>query len=250
MKTTGNTILITGGSAGIGYEIAKLLSESGNKVIITGRDKLRLERANTTLKNADYIVSDMSDENAIEKLARQVEETFPELNMVINNAGRAILYNLGEENIKTREKAEEEMRTNFFAILQLNERLLPQLKRQESAAIVNVSSIVAIVPGKLVTYSASKAALHSYTQSLRLEMQNTPVKVFELMPPLVNTRFSEEIGGHKGIPASEVAKDLLKGLENNEYEIRVGNTELLYRTFLASPEEALKIMNPMHSQLS
>src|SRR5690606_12236956 len=122
-------------------------------------------------------------------------------------------------------------------------KLLPLLKKQANAAIVNVSSIVAFVPGKLATYSASKAALHSYTQALRLALENTSVKVFELMPPLVDTEFSAPIGGKNGISPSVVAEQFLEGLASNRYEIRVGQTEALYRIFLSSPEQALRQLN-------
>ena len=119
------------------------------------------------------------------------------------------------------------------------------LFQQREAAIVNVSSIVAFVPGSLVTYSASKAALHSYTLSLRHALaQSTAIKVFELMPPLVNTEFSVAIGGRNGIAPSVVAEDLVRGLEQDEYEIRTGNTEKIYRLSLSSPEEAFLALHP------
>jgi uncharacterized oxidoreductase len=110
---------------------------------------------------------------------------------------------------------------------------------------VNVSSIVAFAPGqRLATYAASKAALHSYSQTLRLALQKkTNVKVFELMPPLVNTDFSQAIGGENGIPASEVAEELFHAFLNNEYEIHVGQTKYIYNLSRTSPDEALLAMN-------
>lgn len=244
MKTTNNTVLITGGSAGIGLEIAKQLSSRGNKVIITGRDQSRLDNALKILKGATGIVSDVSNAEDAEKLVQTIVHDFPGLNVVINNAGRAVLYDIGESD-GAFEKAEDEMLTNYLSIIRLNEKLLPQLKKQGEAAIVNVSSIVAFVPGKLVTYSASKAALHSYTQSLRIALSRTSnVKVFELMPPLVDTEFSAPINGSAGIPASVVAKDLIDALENNVFEIRVGKTQDIYQLFLQSPEQALNVMQP------
>jgi uncharacterized oxidoreductase len=101
---------------------------------------------------------------------------------------------------------------------------------------------VAFVPGSLATYSASKAALHSYTQSLRIALEDTPVKVFELMPPLVDTQFSAPIGGHNGISPVKVAEDLITALETDDYEIRVGQTEDLYQLFLSSPAKALEYL--------
>ncbi len=243
MNTSNNTILISGGSAGIGFELAKLLSEKGNTVIITGRNKERLLQAAASLKGVTPIVADVSKEDDVERLVQQVYTDFPQLNMVINNAGRALVYDLATENIQAFEKAADEMLTNYLSVIRLNEKLLPLLKKQESAAIVNVSSVVAFVPGSLATYSASKAALHSYTQSLRLTLQGTPVAVFELMPPLVDTEFSAPIGGKNGISPQAVAEQFLQAWEQDQWEIRVGKTEDMYRLYLSSPEEALKVMN-------
>ncbi len=243
MKTTNNTILITGGSAGIGFETAKLLSEKGNHVIITGRDETRLKQAASRLQNVTALASDVSKEADVKALVAKLNAEFPGLNVVINNAGHALLYDIAEEGVNGIEKAADEMNTNYLSVIRLNELLLPLLKKQAEAAIVNVSSIVALVPGSLAGYSASKAALHSYTQSLRFALEETAVKVFELMPPLVNTGFSQAIGGANGIPPSEVANDLLDALESNTYEIHVGNTAHLFKLFLSSPADAFNQMN-------
>lgn len=249
MKTTNNTVLITGGSAGIGFEIAKLLSQNGTHVIITGRNKQRLDAAASQLKNVTTLVSDISKADDVNRLTEKLNNDFPELNMVINNAGRAFLYDVSQD-VNAFEKAEEEMLTNYLSVIRLNGKLLPLLKTQSEAAIVNVSSIVAFVPGRLATYSATKAALHSYTQSLRLALEETSsVKVFELMPPLVNTEFSEAIGGKNGIAPQQVAEALYTALKQDEYEIHVGQTAQLYKTFLSSPAEALKMLNGHRKQL-
>lgn len=248
MKTTNNTVLITGGSAGIGLEIAKLLSESGNKVIITGRNEARLQQAASQLKNVSTIVSDVSNAKDVDNLVGQIKTEFPALNMVINNAGRALVYDITEENVNAFEKAEDEMLTNYLSIIRLNEKLLPILKTNDHPTIVNVSSVVAFVPGFLATYSASKAALHSYTRYLRLALKDANINVFELMPPLVDTEFSAPIGGKNGVPASFVAEQLMAGLEQDNYEIRVGQTEDIYRLYLSSPENALLAMNQARTQ--
>src|SRR5450432_2659413 len=244
MKTTNNTVLITGGTAGIGFEIAKSLSAADNKVIITGRDKPRLDKALSQLKNVTGIVSDISKKEDTETLVAKLQKDFPQLNIVINNAGRALLYDIANSE-NAFEKAEDEMLTNYLSVIRLNEKLLPLLKEQRDAAIVNVSSVVAFVPGSLVSYSASKAALHSYTQSLRIALgRSTKVKVFELMPPLVNTEFSAPINGQNGISPSVVAQDFITALENDVYEIRVGKTQYIYELYLKSPVEALNTMQP------
>jgi len=245
MNTTNNTVLVTGGSAGIGFELAALFAKEGNQVIITGRDEPRLKTAVARLKNTTGILSDVTDPAQVDELVTRINKDFPGLNIVVNNAGKAYYYTLGDE-IDVAEKAAEEMQTNYLAPIRLTEKLLPLLKRQKEAAIVNVSSIVAFAPGRrLATYAASKAALHAYTRTLRLTLEKTApnVRVFELMPPLVNTEFSKVIGGENGIPPRQVAEDLLKALAENNYEIHVGNTAYVYQLSLSSPAEALKLMN-------
>lgn len=246
MKTTKNTILVTGGSAGIGFEIAKLFSSQGNSVIITGRDKSRLQRAAALLPNVTPIAGDITNPEDVEQLVQKMERNFPSLNVVINNAGKATLHDLSQGN-GLAEKAADEIQTNYLSIVRLNERLLPLLKKQKDAAIVNISSIVAFTPNhKMSTYGASKAALHSYTQSLRLALaKNSNIKVFEVMPPLVNTEFSQAIGGANGIPASTVAEELMSAFTKNQFEIHIGKTAYIYELNRTSPADALLAMNPI-----
>lgn len=244
MNITNNTILITGGGSGIGLAIAKALN-TNNKIIIAGRNKEKLDAAAKGLENVFTIQADITNEKDVDSLIEEIKVNFGELNILINNAGHAYTYTLSDSS-DTYSKAFAEFETNYFAPIRLTEKLLPLLKQQENAAVVNVSSIVAFVPGSYIpTYSDSKAALHSYTQLLRYELaKDTAVKIFELMPPLVDTDFSAEIGGKEnGIPPSEVADSLVNSLINNIYEIRVGNTEVLYSNFFAGSEGAFNVMN-------
>ncbi|NLR62548.1 SDR family NAD(P)-dependent oxidoreductase [Chitinophaga polysaccharea] len=241
MKTSGNTVLITGGSAGIGLAIATALSRQHNQVIITGRNQERLDAASRQLPNVTAINCDVTSEKAVNQLIKTVTADFPQLNMLINNAGHAVAYELSA-SANAFEKAADEMLTNYLSVIQLTEKLLPLLSSQEEAAIVNVSSVVALAAAKRVpTYAASKAALHSYTQALRMSV--APLHVFELMPPLVNTDFSREIGGSKGIPPEQVADALLAALTTNQYEIHVGDTEKIYQLMRSSPASALQALN-------
>jgi len=247
MNLTKNTILISGGSAGIGFEIAKLLTEKGNQVIITGRDQQRLTEAAAKLNNATAIAFDVTKEDEVNELVNRLKTDFPALNILVNNAGKGHAYDITAGG-KAWEKAAEEMVTNYTSIIRLTEKLLPQLLLQETAAIVNVTSVVAIAPNiNILTYSASKAALHSYTEGLRLALQETAIKVYDLMPPLVNTEFSKLIGGEKGISPEEVAKELIDALEGETYEIHVGATAAVFELAKTSPLAALNAVNDIQA---
>jgi uncharacterized oxidoreductase len=241
MKTSKNTVLITGGSAGIGFEMAKLMLAKENKVIITGRDEKRLSQAANELKGVIAIKSDVSNEKEMDALVTKINAEHPDLNILVNNAGRAEVYPFLDSNSKIYDIAKDEMQTNYFSIIRLVDKFLPLLKKQVNPAIVNVSSILALAPGRIVTYSASKAALHSYTQALRLALEEeSNIKVFELMPPLVNTDLSKDIGGANGIHPSAVAEELINGLENDVLEIHVGQTADFYKAFFASSNGAAR----------
>lgn len=244
MKTSKNTILITGGGSGIGFETAKLLAQKGNTVIITGRNEERLKAAAQQLDHVYYIAADVTKEKDVNALIEKIERDFPSLNVLMNNAGLVFLHNVSESSNATA-LARDEMETNYFAAVNLTTRLLPLLKKQPEAAVINVSSIVAFAPGlSLPTYSASKAALHSYTQALRLSLAaGTSVKVFELMPPLVDTEFAKDIPSDSKISPREVAEDLVQSLATNNYEVRVASTEQLYSNFMAHADKAVFALN-------
>lgn len=245
MNITNNTVLITGGGSGIGFAIAERLIEKNNRVIIIGRTLNKLKQAAEKLGNVDYVVSDINNPADSAKLKTYLQEKFGGLDVLINNAGSAVPHTLGL-NSDSATKALDEFQTNFFSAVRLIDELLPLLAESEEGIIVNVTSIVALVPGSaLPTYSASKAALHSYTESLRHVLnKTTSIKVFELMPPLVNTEFSAPIGGENGIPPKEVADSLLAAIEANVYEVHTGNTAGLYQMSRASTyNDAFKMVN-------
>lgn len=244
MNLNNKTALITGGGSGIGFEIARLLSENGNKVIIVGRDEERLKKAAAKLNGVDYFAADITDRNSVESLMDFVGDSNPKLDILVNNAGQMFTYDL-DADAGMYEKATAEISSNYLSVVNLTSRLLPLLKSRNEAAIVNVSSILALSPVSMVaTYSSSKAALHSFSQSLRLSLsKSTSVKVFELMPSLVNTDFSKDIGGETGIHPAEVAAGLLEGMENDTYEIHIGQTEQFYDNFFSLSEAAFKRIN-------
>ncbi|BAP31208.1 short-chain dehydrogenase/reductase SDR [Chryseobacterium sp. StRB126] len=230
MKTTGNTIFISGGSAGIGLAIAKKLSDAGNQIIINGRNEARLQNALKELDNAVAIAGDLSLEADRIRIAEELKTNHPNLNIIINNAGSAFMNDLSNSENNAAEKAYQEINTNYISVIHFTSLVLPQLLEQEDSAIINISSIAVFRSNKfLPTYSASKAALHSYTQGLRDTFaDNDKLNVYEVYPPLVNTEFSAEIGGANGIPASEVADELFLALEKDQFEVPVGDTKNIH----------------------
>lgn len=235
MRTTGNTVFISGGSAGIGLAIAKKLQAAGNKIIINGRSEERLQKALAELKDAEGIQGDLSVETDRLRIAEELKTKHSDVNIIINNAGAAFGYLLSETS-NAHEKALIEMNTNYIAVIHFTELLLPHLLQKDTAAVINISSIAVYGSHKfLPTYGATKAALHSYTIALRMtyeEQQN--LQIYEVYPPLVNTEFSAEIGGANGIPPSEVADELLTALEQNKFDVPVGETKI----YAAASEEA------------
>jgi uncharacterized oxidoreductase len=234
MKTSGNTVFVSGGSAGIGLAIAKKFIEAGNTVIINGRSKERLQKALAQLDSAVAMQGDLSVEADRIRIATQLKEEYPAVNIIVNNAGAAFGYLLSETT-NAHEKAAIEMNTNYFAVIHFTELMLPHLLRQKEAAVVNITSIAVFGSHKfLPTYGATKAALHSYTVALRYTYEEVKnVQIYEVYPPLVNTEFSAGIGGVDGIPPSDVADELLVGLENNQFDVPVGDTKRFFQTALA-----------------
>jgi uncharacterized oxidoreductase len=230
MKTTGNTVFISGGSAGIGLAIAKKLSGAGNKIIINGRNEERLQNALKQLDNTVAIQGDLSIEADRIRIAKELKENYPEVNIIINNAGAAFSYLLNE-TLNAHEKAAIEMNTNYFSVIHFTELLLPHLIQKTEAAVVNVSSIAVFGSHKLLpTYGATKAALHSYTVALRdtYEVEKN-LQIYEIYPPLVNTEFSAEIGGANGIPPEEVADELFLALGKNQFDVPVGDSKQFFK---------------------
>ncbi|MCX8532227.1 SDR family oxidoreductase [Chryseobacterium luquanense] len=234
MKTTGNTVFISGGSAGIGLAIAKKLSAEGNRIIINGRNEERLRNALQQLDNAVAIQGDLSIEADRLRIAEDLKNNHPEVNIIINNAGAAFTYLLNETQ-NAHEKAAIEMNTNYFSVIHFTELLLPHLLQKTDSAVVNISSIAVFGSHKMLpTYGATKAALHSYTQALRQTYEDREnIQIYEVYPPLVNTEFSAEIGGANGIPASEVADEFFLALEKNQFDVPVGDTKQFFAKELA-----------------
>ncbi len=187
MQLTGNTVLVTGGGSGIGRGLAESLFKLGNQVIIAGRRQDFLD--NTTKANPGIVSLnlDISDPEAIQDFAARVTKEHPNLNVLINNAGIMKPENLQDLPAGLAD-SEAVITTNLLGPIRLTAALLPHLRKQTRAAVINVSSGLGFVPLPVTpTYSATKAALHSYTLSLRVQLTGTPVEVIEIIPPAVAT---------------------------------------------------------------
>lgn len=229
MKLTNNTILITGGATGIGFSLAERFLALGNRVIICGRREDRLVEAQKKLPRLYIKVCDVSDDIGRSELSDRVVADFPELNVLINNAGiqKDIDLTKGTEDLIS---GESEIKINLEAPISLTALLLPHLMKQIDPALINVTSGLAFTPMPTCpVYCATKAAFHTYTLLLRHQLASRGVKVFELIPPMVDTELN--ITGRnkrnmqfRGVTADEYAAGVIKGLENDEHEVYFGMT--------------------------
>ncbi|RYG66679.1 SDR family NAD(P)-dependent oxidoreductase, partial [bacterium] len=183
MKTTGNTILITGGGSGIGRALAESFHAAGNQVIIAGRRQSVLDEVVAANPGIKALTLDVESPTAIREFSAKVVAENPDLNVLINNAGI-----MKQENILEQDEAladvEATITTNLLGPIRLTAALLSHQKAKENGVIINVTSGLAFVPlVSTPTYSATKAAVHSYTQSLRFQLRDTPLQVIELAPP-------------------------------------------------------------------
>lgn len=248
MKINGNTVLITGGATGIGFAMAEEFVKAGNEVIICGRREEKLREAKKKIPQLHIKVCDVSKEEDRKKLVEWVFTNFKDINILVNNAGIQRMVNLktGQSN---RKEGEDEIDINLKAPIRLCEIFIPRLLQKKEAAVVNVSSGLGFIPITIMpVYCATKAALHSFSLSLRHQLKDTPVKIFEIIPPTVDTELDKgarEKRGQKerGIPPSEVATATIKALENNEYEKAVGMAEGLKMGARQNPEQIFQRMN-------
>ncbi len=232
MNLKSDTILITGGTSGIGLEMAKQLIALGNIVIVTGRDIKKLEETKKELPSVHIYQSDVSNSKSICELYSKIISDFPNLNILINNAGimRAIDFNNTEYD-----KVCDEIDINLSGPIRMAQQFLPQLKKQSEAAIINVSSGLAFITfPKTPIYSAAKIGIHAYTKSLRLQLKNTNVKVFELAPPKTSkplfNRDSSNSDKNNNMPTMDVpdvVKAMIKNIKRDKFEILPGMSKLL-----------------------
>jgi uncharacterized oxidoreductase len=235
MKTTDNTILITGGGSGIGRGLAETFYKLGNKVIIAGRRTSVLTETAAANPGMETFQIDTSSAESILTAAAQLKALYPELNVVINNAGVQKVLDFNAEGAHDEADWQQEIATNIAGVLRMTSAFLPQLKQQPSATLINLSSGLAFVPmARFPVYCATKAFVHSFTMSLRLQLKGTGVRVLELAPPWVKTDLDATHGAptvHKGMspmPLDDFIAAAMQELETDSDELKVAGAKFLY----------------------
>lgn len=229
MKLTGNTIFITGGTSGIGRALAENLHRRGNKVIVAGRRRTLLDEIAAANPGIDTVELDVGDAQQIERVARQLIADYPTLNVLVNNAGIMPFDDAAGALDDT--QAVRLVNTNLLGPVRLSAALVEHLKAQPESYIINNSSVLAYVPlASTALYSATKAAIHSYTLSQRFALRDTSVRVLEIAPPWVDTDLVHKSGDPRAMPldafiaetiqrlgtaTTEVVVDIAQPLRNN-----------------------------------
>src|SRR6266404_8147450 len=216
MKTKDNTILITGGGSGIGRGLAEAFQRLGNQVIIAGRGRKTLDETTGANPGMKSLTLDVSDPKSIQAFAEKMKKDYPLLNVLINMAGIMKPENLLEAPNYLPD-AEATVTTNLLGPIRLTAALLPSLRKQPRATIMNVSSGLAFVPLAMTpTYCATKAAIHSYTQSLRYQLKATKVEVIELIPPYVQTTLmgDQQAEDPRAMPLKEFIDEVMDILQS------------------------------------
>lgn len=220
MKRSGNTVLITGGSAGIGLALAETFLNEGNEVIICGRTQATLDDVQKRLPKINTIVADVSLGTGRESLAAEIANRFPKLNVLVNNAGIHSITDFREP--KYISNLETEIATNLVAPIALIHQLLNILEKQSDATIINVTTgYVFVTSAQASSYSATKSGLRAITQSLRFKLRNSSVRVVEVIPPAVDTEMNKSKKISKMTP-TVFAQKVFRGLVNNQDEIAIG----------------------------
>jgi uncharacterized oxidoreductase len=248
MEISGNTVLITGGATGIGYAMAESFLEAGNEVIIWGRREGRLRDAQKIHPDLHIKVCNIAEEADRKALVEWLMTNFSNLNILINNAGvqRDIDFTKGVAGFPA---GENEITINLEAPIVLSGLLIPYLIGKKEAAIINVSSGLGFVPAaRMPVYSATKAGIHAFSLALRHQLVKSGIKVFEVVPPAVDTELNPEGRAQRGnfkagLTSEEFVVSVMKGFRNNVFEIGYGMTEGLLKASRADLDERFKVMN-------
>lgn len=250
MQMSGNTILITGGGSGIGRGLAEELLKLDNEVIIAGRRREALEETVAANPGMKAIVFDIENENGIREFAAKITTSLPRLNVLVNNAGIMRVEKLSDPQ-KDLADAEATVRTNLLGPLRLTAALLPHLLTQPAATVINVTSGLAYVPLAMTpTYCATKAALHSYTESLRHQLRKTPVEVLELAPPYVQTDLLHGKNDPRAMPLNEFIAEVIQILHTQPTPKEILVERVKERRFPTSPAHYHQLFEGMNAAMN
>lgn len=220
MKLTGNTILVTGGGSGIGRGLAEALHKLGNKVIVSGRRGAQLEAVVSANPGVEAVLMDVADPRSITSVAASLIARYPDLNVLLNNAG--IMVADDAAGVIDEKTLVPEIETNLMGPIRLSAALVGHLKTQREATIVYNSSILAFVPlAPFAVYSATKAALHSYALSQRFRLRGTSVKVQEIAPPYVATGLVGAPDDPRAMPLERFIDGVIAALSSDAEEVLV-----------------------------
>lgn len=227
MELENNKILITGATGGIGKALTKeFLRHKNNTIIAVGRDQKKFEALRSISENIIPFACDLGDPLQLEELVLFIEKEHPDANILVNNAGIQYNYHFGEEQHIT-DKIKHELDVNLYAPLSLIGLLLPILILNDQPTIVNISSGLALAPKKQApVYCGSKAAIHIFTKSLRYQLEDSDVHVFEVLPPLVDTDMTKGRGSDK-ISPEELGREFITNFKRNKYEMAIGKVKWL-----------------------
>jgi uncharacterized oxidoreductase len=241
MLLNNNVILITGGTSGIGLELVRQLYELENKLIVASSNQVNLTQLKDRFPKIEIIVCDLGNSLSVENLIKKCLTEYTEINILINNAGIQNNYTWTLEK-DGQNKIENEIRINLISPMQITYGLLPLLTSKQKSAIINVSSALAFAPKKsALIYCATKAAIHNGTKALRYQLESTSVKVFEIIPPLVETAMTEGRGKGKILP-KQLVNEFIIDFKNDKIESSIGKTKLLRFIQRISPKFVDKIM--------
>ncbi|MEO0473382.1 MAG: SDR family NAD(P)-dependent oxidoreductase [Bacteroidota bacterium] len=241
MRLHQNKILITGGTAGIGLALTRKFLSLNNQVIVVGRNATKLNELAQSSPQIIPFQCDVSLPHELDRLVLFVEQDHPDLNVLINNAGIQYNYRFTEEP-QLPSKIQHEIDVNLLAPIKLLSMLLHVLQSNENAAIVNVSSGLGLVPKQAApVYCGTKAGLHIFTKALRNQLDGHGVKVFEIIPPLVDTAMTAGRGKGK-ISADQLTEAFIRSFQKDRLEISIGKVKLLKTINRLSPALAERIM--------
>lgn len=225
MLLTNQTILLTGGTSGVGLALLHALHQRGNRLLVVGRNQARMTELQTSYSDVRFLRYDLANVTDVTALIETVRRDAPDCSVLINNAGVQYNYTLGDDSAG-QSRIGCEVQINLIAAIQLCNGLLPGLKQQSGAAIVNITSGLGISPKRSApVYSATKAGLQVFTKALRYQLEGTSVQVVDVVLPLVDTPMTEGRGLEKIAP-EQVADELIRGVENGRMVINVGKVKL------------------------